>query len=65
MSKTKGEGRAPNEKSQLYIDPNYARAKRKEAADLKRRYNQLCGEVTVIPITDDITMSHVPGMMKR
>ena len=65
MSKTQGEGRAPNEKSQRYVDPNLRKRKIKEQRDLTARFNDLCGEVTVTRITDDITMSHVPGMLTK
>lgn len=51
MSRLNGEGRAPNEKSQTYIDPNYRRQKRAEARALKRRFDTLCSEVTVTRFT--------------
>jgi len=34
------------------MDPNAAKRKRKEARDLKRRFNDLCGEVTITKISE-------------
>lgn len=47
MSRTRGEGRATNEKSQRYTDPNLRKRRIKEQRDLQRRFDDLCGEVTI------------------